>query len=88
MCTLLKISCKILISPLLTVGGLGLNDEPLICGGRVNTGDLNECFVYRDKEWVAFYEMNEARVAAAAIRTPSKELIITGGNVFQATFVS
>ena len=62
---------------ILTVGGLGLDNEPLICGG----GFRKECYAYINEEWVVSSVLNEERESAAMSRTPSKELIITGGEV-------
>ena len=64
-----------------TVGGLDLNDEPLICGGAAS-GFLDTCYAYRDKEWVVAYKMNEKRYIGALCRTPTNELFISGGNAF------
>ena len=62
---------------------MGLDNEPLICGGR----GLKECYSYVNKEWVVSSVLNEERESAAMSRTPSKELIITGGDASEKIFL-
>ena len=65
---------------LTSVGGLGLNDEPLICGGKNRSTDLLECFTYVNNDWVVHSELNIARDQAAISKLPnSKGLFISGG---------
>ena len=66
-----------------TVGGLNLDQEPLICGGVIKglSDPIKECYTYRDNTWVATTELNVARYGSAITRTPSKELFISGGKV-------
>ena len=65
----------------MTVGGLGLNDEPLICGGDDVNYKLNiHCYTYVDRTWVIHSNLTTDRVQSALSKLPnSKGLFITGG---------
>ena len=77
-----------LIVQKIIVGGLGLNNELLICGGKVyNVGTLEDCYTYQDNEWVVAFKTSEERYMAAISRTPGNGLLKTGGTGFDEALV-
>ena len=77
------INCFVcLIASIFPVGALDLNNELMICGGQ-NITDImfRECYIYRDKEWIATHNLNEPRSGAAMTRVPTRGLFVTGGEV-------
>ena len=81
-----KYTFAIFLFVLTSVGGLGLNDEPLICGGKNRSTDLLECFTYVNNDWVVHSELNLQRHQAAMSKLPdSKGLFITGGKLTSGT---
>ena len=59
-------------------------DNPLICGGMIYPDSIyNDCFSYKQNQWVASYEMNMAKSYSAVSPSPFtnklSKLFVTGG---------
>ena len=66
-----------------------VDKDPIICGGQVFKADHRKsCYTYKEDNWMTTFELNVARYGAAMIQTPSKELLITGGNDYFVFFKS
>jgi hypothetical protein len=61
------------------IGGLGLKENPIICGGFQSGTIPNSCSSLENNEWVYSYSMNEARRFAAATQLQDGKLLVTGG---------
>lgn len=75
------------------IGGLGLQNEPFICGGNSPSNDFNqECYSYQPNSWSESFRLNDKRsFASAAVSTTPNELvkiIVTGGKSDLATLNS
>jgi hypothetical protein len=65
-----------------SIGGLGYQDTPLICGGRNYDGYHSRgCYSLEGNEWTRWSYLNSARAWAAVSTSPfpSRKLIVTGG---------
>jgi hypothetical protein len=68
-----------------TFGGLGLNDEPVICGGQEYRvwQHSNKCFALADNEWIVSPSLRVPRAFAAVSPSPypsrSQKFFVTGG---------
>jgi N-acetylneuraminic acid mutarotase len=63
----------------IAIGGLGLKENPIICGGFQSGTIPNSCSSLENNEWVSSYSMNEARRFAAATQLQDGKLLVTGG---------
>jgi hypothetical protein len=61
------------------IGGLGLKNNPIICGGHQNGVKTNLCFTLENNEWVSSESMISARSSAAATQLQDGKLLVTGG---------
>jgi hypothetical protein len=65
-----------------SVGGLGLEDQPLICGG-FNGQYNNGCFSLEGNKWISSTPLSSTRINAVASMCPyqinSHKILVTGG---------
>ncbi len=61
------------------IGGLGFNENPIICGGNHDNNFSNRCYSLENKEWVSAASMNSVRFHAAAAQLQDGKLLVTGG---------
>jgi N-acetylneuraminic acid mutarotase len=66
------------------IGGLGFQDNPIICGGlNASTSYTNKCYSFNVSEWIPSPNMMSAKAYAAVSvspnRTTSTKLFVTGG---------
>ena len=66
-----------------SVGILGPNQQPLICGGYTSSVYSNVCYILESGQWQVTNEMNEKRVHAAISPSPYPSndfsAFVTGG---------
>jgi hypothetical protein len=67
-----------------SIGGLGFQDKPLICGGRhANWSGSNKCFSLKGNEWIEASSLNTETFYAAVSPSPypsnDQKLFVTGG---------
>jgi len=67
-------------------GGVGVKENPIICGGYQAGTLTNRCFSLENNEWVSSVSMNTIRSAAAAAQLPDNNFFVTGG--FNSAFLS
>jgi hypothetical protein len=67
-------------SAFLAIGGLGVKNNPIICGGVQNRSAANSCYSLENGAWVSSESMNSARVDAAAVLMEDGQLLVTGGD--------
>jgi hypothetical protein len=61
------------------VGGIGPQENPIICGGVQNKDYSNMCYSLENNEWVTSCSMNSSRKYPAAAQLQSGRLLVTGG---------
>ncbi len=61
------------------IGGLGLKENPIMCGGYQNQYSSNKCHSLENNEWVSSDSMNLVRVEATAAQLQDGKLLVTGG---------
>ncbi len=62
------------------IGGLGLKENPIICGGSQYLSISNKCYSLENNEWVSSASMNSERKFAAAAQLQDGKLLVTGGH--------
>jgi N-acetylneuraminic acid mutarotase len=62
------------------IGGLGIQETPIVCGGRQDNSNSNSCYSLEDNEWVSYDSMSSVRVDFAVARLQDGTLLVTGGN--------
>ncbi len=67
------------VSAFFAIGGLGVNNNPIICGGVQNRSTANSCYSLENGAWVSSNSMNSARAEAAAVLMEDGQLLVTGG---------
>ena len=61
------------------IGGLGLNNEPMICGGIEYSEEQKNCYSYINDTWVVTSEMNQPRSSFASSKYPGDgHIFVTG----------
>ena len=63
------------------IGGLGLNNEPMICGGIEYSEEQKNCYSYINDTWVVTSEMNQPRSSFASSKYPGDGLIFVTGEL-------
>ncbi len=61
------------------IQGIGLKENPLICGGEQNGSLSNSCYSLENNEWVSSLSMISERYAAAVAHLQDGKLLVTGG---------
>jgi N-acetylneuraminic acid mutarotase len=61
------------------IEGLGLKENPILCGGNQNRTISNKCYSLENNNWVSSASMNSVREAAAAAQLKDGKLLVTGG---------
>ena len=61
------------------IGGRGLNENSVICGGDQNGTYSKKCFSLENNFWVSLHSMNSARGYAAATQLEDGNVLVTGG---------
>jgi hypothetical protein len=61
------------------IGGLGLKENPILCGGWQNDVRSNKCYSLENNEWVSSASMNSVRAFAAAAQLKDGKILVTGG---------
>jgi hypothetical protein len=61
------------------IGGLGLKQNPIICGGVQNYLFSNKCHSLENNNWAVSVDMNSFRKLAAAAQFEDGQLLVTGG---------
>jgi hypothetical protein len=62
------------------IGGLGVKENPFICGGIQNGTCSNKCYSLENNEWVSYGSMITERSYAAAALLQNGKLLVTGGS--------
>ena len=62
------------------IGGLGMDKNPIICGGIQNNATSNICYTLQNKEWISSDSMNSKRSFAASAQLQDGKLLVTGGD--------
>ncbi len=64
-----------------SIGGLDMDEKPVVCGGKANGNFTNACFKYVVGEWQKIDSMNKTRHLAASIQLdqPYSGLLVLGG---------
>jgi hypothetical protein len=61
------------------IGGLGLKDTPIICGGLQIDYLSKRCYSLKNKEWVSSYSMNSAKALSGVAQLQDGKLLVSGG---------
>jgi hypothetical protein len=61
------------------IGGLGVRENPILCGGVQNNVDSNKCYSLENNEWVSSASLNSVRAYAAAVQLQDGKILVTGG---------
>ena len=65
------------------VGGLGFENEPLVCTGYKAETYFNDCYAYQEGSWILSDKVNEVRGYAAVSGSPypkeTHRLLVAGG---------
>jgi N-acetylneuraminic acid mutarotase len=61
------------------IGGVGLKEDPIICGGYQNQGFSKRCYSLKNNQWVSSVSMISDRVDAAVAQLQDGKLLVTGG---------
>ena len=61
------------------IGGLGIKQNPIVCGGVQNGDSSNRCFSLENNEWVPSDSLNSLRGYAASAQLQDGKLFVTGG---------
>jgi N-acetylneuraminic acid mutarotase len=61
------------------IGGLGLKEHPIICGGKQNDAISNRCYSLENNQWVSSFSMRSIRHTTAAAQFRDSKLVVTGG---------
>ncbi len=61
------------------IGGLGFNENPIICGGNQNNTFSNRCYSLENNEWVSSGSMNSVSAYVGAAQLQDGTLLVTGG---------
>ncbi len=61
------------------IGGLGFQENPVICGGWQNKTFDKNCFSLENNNWVSTDSMNAVRGFSAATQLQDGRLLVTGG---------
>lgn len=75
------------------IGGLGYEDNPIICGGSVtSTSYSNKCYSLNVSEWISSPDMRSAKAFAAVSVSPNQtstsKLFVTGGQISSSSFLN
>ena len=75
------------------IGGLGLQNEPFLCGGTNPENVFNqECYSYQPSSWNESFKLNDKRSFASAVVSPTPneliKMVVTGGKSDLATLNS
>ncbi len=62
------------------IGGLGLKEKPIICGGRQNGVRSDWCYSLENNQWISTGRLNSVRSGAAAVQLQDGKILLTGGN--------
>jgi hypothetical protein len=62
------------------IGGFGLKENPIICGGFQNDIKSSRCFSLVNNNWVSSAGMQSIRNVAALAQLPNGKLLVTGGS--------
>jgi hypothetical protein len=66
------------------VGGLGFENEPLVCTGNKAETYFNDCYAYHEGNWTLSDKVNEVRGYAAVSESPypkeTHRLLLSGGS--------
>ena len=74
-------------------GGLGYEDNPIICGGlNASTSYNNKCYSFNVSEWIPSPNMMSAKAYAAVSVSPNQtslsKLFVTGGQISSSSFLN
>jgi hypothetical protein len=61
------------------IGGLGLNKNPIICGGFHNKYLSKNCYALENKVWISSFGMNSERSGTEAVQLQNGKILVTGG---------
>ena len=61
------------------IGGLGIKENPIICGGYQGGAISKRCYSLESNKWVSSNSMSTARHDAAATQLQDGRLLVTGG---------
>jgi hypothetical protein len=61
------------------IGGLGLQKNPIICGGWQDGVMSSRCFTLQNSKWDFSFNMSSVRSSAAAVQLLDGKILVTGG---------